>query len=75
MCGGEPLNTAHWVSVTQASASASRLPWESLNAAINWPARMWAEEAWKVGVCTILPGALMHMLFSLYKESVAYLEI
>lgn len=30
MCGGEPLNTAHWVSVTQASASASRLPWESL---------------------------------------------
>ena len=51
------------------------LPWESLNAAINWPARMWAEEAWKVGVCTILPGALMHMLFSLYKESVAYLEI
>ena len=51
------------------------LPWESLNAAINWPARMWAEEAWKVGVCTILLGALMHMLFSLYKESVAYLEI
>lgn len=37
--------------------------------------KSWAEEAWKVVSCNILPGALMHMLFSLYKESVAYLEI
>lgn len=52
------------------------LPWESLNTAINWPAKSWPEEASvEGGVCYSLSSALMHMLFSLYKESVAYLEI
>ena len=74
--GVSPTRRPACLSTSTCSLTAGQsLPSASLNAAINWPARMWAEEAWKVGVCTILPGALMHMLFSLYKESVAYLEI
>ena len=51
------------------------LPWESLSAAINWPANKLGRGSVEGGVCNLLPEALIHMLFSLYKESVAYLEI
>lgn len=36
--------------------------------------KMLGRELVKGSVCNILPRDLMHMLFSLYKESVAYLE-
>lgn len=50
------------------------LPW-SPECSASSASKMLGTESVKGGVWNILPRDLMHMLFSLYKESVAYLEI